>query len=237
MKIYFLRRGKSSKNKNLPIKFNIDKIEQYGIFNEFSRRYDDSFYMEISVAKLRNLSFDAHNGMLERDNYLFSDEIIDLLGKAYTAVEAKKIEMKSIIVDAVCNADTIYTEVYDKLASEYVEDPGRGLYFASFKAKTVDEENPHYKNVDYFKHMLLEGSNDLRYLSHKNDDGVEEYIPVLLSSVKSLLKVDEKIGYIELVDWNGIVDFKFDGEILSRFMKKLQGNAKKRVKSNDNKGN
>ena len=240
--INFLRRGKHSKNRNLPVKFDIEKIEQYNIFLEFQKMLGDIFYdkyncfkLVVSIDALHDLTYEAYTDKLKADGYLLDDRIIRLLKNAYIKTEEIKEKMRAVFSEAKNNTELIYNDVYNKLAGKYIENPGCGLYNISIMKESGNAE--HQKMISFFsKSSLIDSDDELLYLEHMTDEEKCEYIPVLRKALASKFDnyFDKEAGYDSINNSNygpSSLVFVFLGNKFGKFMDELEKNiVKKRTK-------
>ncbi len=228
--IYFVRYQKPNKNKDLPIKLNINKINDYHIFDEFIRLYGEegtySFKASILINTLEELASMAYNNKLVVDNYLYSADVIELLKTAYIHIENIKTRMTIFLMEATANADKIYIDIYNKLANEYINNPNDGPYSALIESEIMDDANSkHQAMIDFFKESSMIGkSEEIRYLKHEETEDEYEYIPVYLTTLLNKLNEedDKKIGYFQMVDWNNSLEFIFFGDKIRAYMQNIE---------------
>ncbi len=237
--IYFLRRGKHSKNKNLPVKFDMDKIEEYNLFEEFVIPYHNLYQVDcscvkvvISRNKLYDLALKAYSGMLTSDGYLLDDYNIEALRRGYLNVLNMQMIMKYIMEDIDVYADIIYNRIYEKLATEYVNNPGLGIYSVNVDCEYGNEE--HQKIINIFDRLEIPSQEDkLLYLKFDINDEEYEYVPVFKLALENKFanSLDKKFGYLHSDDSVSSIRFNFDGNKIGKFMDNMEKNVvKKRVK-------
>ena len=186
--IYYYELTHSADKAFVPIRINLQKLENIGIFAEI-QLIGRKLKIKVDMHKLRILTAKARNGELNRSSY--DEDTIKRLKEAYDNVRNLEDALSEFLTSICNNSDVAYLDIFKSLLSAYKNAPNEEELKVRSNLVSSDPNSPYERMVKLFKDSKIDPEDNVVYYPVKVNDKSKiktSLVPVLLSDVKKKIQ-------------------------------------------------
>ena len=188
--IYYYELTNSKNKAFVPIRINLQKLLNIGIFAEI-QVIERKLKIKVDMHKLRILTVKARNGELNGSPY--DEETIKRLKDAYDNVRALEDALSKFIISIHNNSDVAYLDIFKSLLSAYKSTPNKEELKVRSNLVASDPSSPYERMVKLFKDSKIDPEDYVVYYPIKvnsRSKNKTNLVPVLLSDVMKKIQED-----------------------------------------------